>query len=224
MNKNIIKTLLLLLLFAIAAFICFNYFTNKESSNQTNTNTPENKINQITQADAEETVKRIMDLYYNEVFYGNYALYCGDVDNKDILNVEVIAGEYAASKTYKDLNSLKAHLSSYLSNELVNKYTKYSDKSVDNDFFKNSTKEYIESDGKLYCHRPARGYNKFSSATYEITTYNQNEIHFNSKVTSHFAVDTISNEGTGTISLIDGQWLLSEYNDSYINPSNNTGN
>ena len=149
-----------------------------------------------------------MDKYYEEVFHLHTGLYCGEIDKNDILNdLEWdVVGDYAASKTYKNIDEIKTYLKTFIDDELVEEIT--------NDEENPNLVNYIEKGEKVYCYRAPRGTSKFISATYDSHKENENTITGTATINAKEDTDIITIKAQYKISKINNIWKISEYKET----------
>ena len=208
-NYGIIIGLLITIIVILIGFIILlltntiSFNTKSDNITENNNDITENnqESEQITNEEALIIVNEIMDKFYNEVFYGHKETYCGEYDKTDTIDYQLY--NYYKSASYTDLESLKSHLNTYMTNNLI-EYM----------LGGNDAPKYIEQNGNLYClviPRGALSYDKTNSSYTIIGTTTSTII-----ATGNISAKAEGNvQNTITVSIgidkVNDKWLLSTY-------------
>jgi len=207
-NRNL-KVLVVILCILVLGLGCYFFYdkvlsddngdTSNDNINDTQNNDDNGAVN-LTKQEASIIVKNIMDKFYDEVFYGYKATYCGEYDYDDT----IVGDEYTyyKSATYSTLKDLKDYLGTYISPNLINFM-----------LGGNDTPKYQERDNKLYClGSGAAGisYNKENS-NFNVLSFTNSTIIANANVSTLVSGAPYTINATLSIEKNDDIWVLSSY-------------
>ena len=194
---GIIIMLLVFIFLFITGIISFKTTTITDDGNASENN----NIEVISNNEAVNISKGVLDKYFTDVFYGHSGPYCGEGVYDFPLNYyNAENGEvYLPSKQYKTKNEVLEYLKTYLSDKFINKII--------------SEKDYLEKEDKLYCLTPRKASLSYikEKSTYEVNEVTENRIVGTGKV-AYNAVDTeMILTCKYTLVKDANNWVLNEY-------------
>lgn len=201
---GIIVTLIIVItLFATGTISINSQSNNKELKDESTLN----EENKITESVALSITKEKIAVVFKYVH--SIRPYCGEINTEDYILNGDINSRYESSKEFKTKNELESHLKTFLSENLI---TKYSNEQL------YTRERYIEKNNKLYCLNTNKGcefvYNEVNSQ-YTINNIEDNKI----VVTGKVAYDTCG-ESTQFIDVsielnkVNNNWIVTKYEEA----------
>lgn len=168
MNKNIIITILsILLTIAVGYIVCDKVYLESEPNQSANKNISETTIT-LTNTDAQEILKNKFQLA--EKFWNETNTYCGP-DGSDYENTIAAVNDsnnsYYKSNSFNSISELEEYLLQEMTKEVLQSNNNY------------NKENYLEQNDTLYCRYLGKAgiYNLNEvKTTYEITNITQNQI------------------------------------------------
>ena len=199
---------LVILLCGISSGITY-YLIKKNGEEKTNNTTPgevnkNTAIKVLSNTEANEKVENVMNDFYQNIFYLHNGVICGETDSSDILPAEV--GDYFASRDYKNVEELKAYLSTIVSKNYINYITS---SALVSDMGLEGIEPYRSENGKLYCYMVPMGSRGFISADYKVVKVEPEKITAEADVISQMVgPDESIIHSEFTLILEDNKWVL----------------
>ena len=212
MKKKMLIICLIILLCGLSSGITY-YLVKKngeEKNNQEPTTSNPGEVNSnttikvLSNTEANEKVENVMNDFYQNIFYLHNGVICGETDSSDILPAEV--GDYFASRDYKNIEELKAYLSTIVSKNYINYLTSsafVSEMGIE------GIEPYRSENGKLYCYMAPMDSRGFISADYKVVKVEPEKITAEADVISQMVgTDESIIHSEFTLILENNKWVL----------------
>ena len=145
-NNNILNIILIIIVLALTSYIVYDKIIKNEDEIVDNSTKDETVNEQVQELSYNELISEVKNKFEFTFNYANSLItYCGEHEISE--RASDSGNFYNVSKEFSTYDEMKNHLKQYMSEDLINKVSKY-----------NISKEnYIEENGKLYCETFGKG-------------------------------------------------------------------